>query len=166
MMMRSIAFLSFMVILCGCTVKSSITYGPGGNDPEPEAKTETPAEKTPVASNPLAGKWVMDPAFIKSHKEADKDGFLTGMATTFWFEFKDDKTFRGAEAEGTYVYAEGVVNLITTKMGGKALEQDGKPAGVSMPGELSKDFKKLTLHPQMADQLPEALQTGIPMVKG
>ncbi len=119
----------------------------------------------PASSNPLVGKWVVDPEFISSHKDADKGGFLTGLAKTFWFEFNADKSFTAAATEGTYVYAEGVVNLLTTSMGGKRLEQDGKPAAVSMPGELSKDGTKLTLHPQQTELLPASIQTGIVLTK-
>ena len=149
--------MSAIIFLIGCSHSDSIPNTNG----EP---THASVEKK-VPANPLVGKWVIDPEFIASHKDANKDGFLTEMASTFWFEFNEDKSFRGAMAEGTYIYAEGVVNLLTTKMAGKALEQDGKPAAVPMPGELSKDGTKLVLHPQQTDLLPASIQTGILMSK-
>jgi hypothetical protein len=145
-----------VLVLAGCSHQDPPSTSISANQPVPKVKE-------PAASNPLLGKWEIDPAFISSHKDANKEGFLTGLASTFWFKFNEDKTFQGAMTEGSYVYAEGVVNLLTTKMAGKAIEQDGKPAAVSMPGELSKDGTKLTLHPQQTDLLPASIQTGIVM---
>ncbi|MEI8282180.1 MAG: hypothetical protein WCG75_07240 [Armatimonadota bacterium] len=148
-------------------IAAIVINGCSNSDSTPKTSNFAPPTQKNVVttSNPLIGKWVIDPEFIASHKDANKDGFLTGMAGTFWFEFNEDKSFRGSMTEGNYVYAEGVVNLLTTKMAGKALEQDGKAASVSMPGELSKDGKKLTLHPQQTDLLPASIQTGIVMAR-
>lgn len=114
----------------------------------------------------IVGKWKVDPEFVKAKENADTKAFLTGFTSTFWYEFKEDKTFKGAMTEGTWSVSGDKLTISTTTMMGQSVEKFNKTKGpVIMTGELSNGGKTLTLHPPTVSMLPESLHAGIQMAK-
>ena len=118
----------------------------------------------PVTAATIVGKWKMDKADELKDPPGTQPGFMKGFASTFWYEFKADKSFSGAMSEGTYSLSGSNLAITTTKLAG----QDVHPTKPQMTGELSADGSILTLHPPagpLLKMLPAELQHGIPMRK-
>lgn len=92
-------------------------------------------------------------------------GFMTGFASTFRYEFKEDNTFQGSMSEGTFKLDGDKLAVTTTKLAGQDVATLLKGKGMPvMTGELSSDGESLTLHPPSSPGLPAELQS-IKMVK-
>ena len=119
-----------------------------------------------AGSTGIVGKWKVDPEFEKANSGIKPEGFMTGFASTFWYDLKADKTFEGSMSSGTYTVSGNTVTITTTKMMGKDIsETTGKPGGVDMKGDLTNDGKTLTLHPPENPMMPAELKSGIKMAK-
>ncbi|MBS1728468.1 MAG: hypothetical protein JST51_17255 [Armatimonadetes bacterium] len=116
----------------------------------------------------VVGKWSVAPDYIQAHSNMKPEGFMTGFASTFWYDLKKDNTFQGSMSEGTYKVEGSKITITTTKLMGtdvaKIPGNQGK-TGIDMTGEFSADGKSLTLHPPSNGLLPTELGSGIKMQK-
>ncbi|AIE85075.1 hypothetical protein [Fimbriimonas ginsengisoli] len=111
----------------------------------------------------VVGKWKVDPQLVSSPPAGVKPDFMTGFASTFTYEFKDDKTFKGSMSEGTYTVDGTNVAITTTKLAGQDLPAQAR-AKPQMTGQLSEDGNTLTLNLPKSGILPASL-SSVKMVR-